>query len=145
MSRFEVCGGWKWQGSDRFFPWTVSFFVTAVITGTHNGATKVAGQGLTGRLGIRLPTPLSGILSAKQTSASAGWTSFPCIFTQNYNQGSCGRFGKLHDHAWELTTTSSAWWVKAKTSKWHHNLPNLMEIFIEIRWISLDRIQTKNG
>ncbi|KAG7315099.1 hypothetical protein KOW79_021187 [Hemibagrus wyckioides] len=33
----------------------------SIISGTHNGASKVAGQGLTGRLGVRLPTPLSGV------------------------------------------------------------------------------------
>lgn len=46
---------------DSFFLCFFFFFVTAINSGTHNGASKVAGQGLTGRLGIRLPTTLSGV------------------------------------------------------------------------------------
>lgn len=77
---------------DSFF--LCFMFVTAIISKTHNGASKVAGQGFTGRLGFRLPTPLSGVWVP--TSVCLCWLSlFFVHLNHNYKHGSCGQIGWL--------------------------------------------------
>lgn len=107
----------KWQ----IFAWTLSFFafflVTAVISGSHNGVSKVAGQGLTGRLGVRLPIPLSGVWLPNERLPLLDEPVFHEPSPEIKNRG-------LVDNLWTINSILMIW-------LWSHFMSNYFGHYVE--------------